>query len=435
MSTVRQAYRFELDPSNTQASALASHCGAARFAYNHMLAVVKADLDLRASDPDHEGVRWSAYSLRKAWNSDKSDAAPWWAENSKEAYASGCENLARALDTWSQSRRGVRRGRRVGFPRFKRRGVSPDSVTFTTGAIRVEASRRQVTLPRLGTIRTKENTRKLERRLTAGTARITRATVSRHANRWFVSFAVEVDRSTDVSKWAANQSPAPVGVDLGITTFAVCSDGQTFTSPRALEVAQRRLRKLNKELHRRQIGSSNRARTKDKLARTHARITNTRKDFLHKTTTRLARTKQVVVVEDLNVAGMTRNSRLARHIADQGWGEFRRQLDYKCAWYGATLVVAPRFMPSSRACSACGSVDEGLTLAVRTYRCDCGLILDRDLNAARNLAAWGVTQAIAPSAGEMPNACGEASAGRDFGPGGTDIDEAGTNQPTVLATA
>ena len=179
-----------------------------------------------------------------------------------------------------------------------------------------------------------------------------------------------------------------VGVDLGLTSFAVLSDGTALKSPRSLERSLRRLRRLSQAHSRKQKGSQNRHKSALLLARLHRRIRNQRRDFLHKATTELAKTKSVIVIEDLNVRGMIRNRHLARHIADAGWSEFRRMLCYKTLWYGSTLVVAPRFFASSKTCSACGAKKDDLDLSERVYRCQgCGHVMDRDLNAARNLAA------------------------------------------------
>ena len=198
-----QAYRFALDPTPVQVRALASHAGAARFAHNHMLALLKSVMNQRAAERSYgideqeltpaSGVV-AAY-LRKAWNPRKATVAPWWGENSKEAYNTGLDALARSLDAWSKSRKGQRAGEQVGFPRFKT-AVAGRAVRFTTGTIRVEADRRHVTLPRLGTIHTHESTRKLARRVEAGTARILSATVTRDsAGRWHVAFQTLVQRA------------------------------------------------------------------------------------------------------------------------------------------------------------------------------------------------------------------------------------------------
>jgi IS605 OrfB family transposase len=196
-----------------------------------------------------------------------------------------------------------------------------------------------------------------------------------------------------------------VGVDVGIRHLAVLSTGAIIPNPHALQRSQRKLRRLNRELHRRTRGSRRRDQTRHRLARVHARAANLRRDALHKLTTALATQHGTVVVEQLNLAGMVRNRRLARALSDSGLGELRRQLTYKTAWYGSRLVVADRFYPSSKTCSACGYVKAKLTLAERTFACVvCGLQLDRDLNAARNLAA--LAQHVAQSGWETQNARG-----------------------------
>jgi putative transposase len=407
VATVIQAYRFALDPTAAQRRALASHCGAARVAYNWGLALVKARLDQLRVDPS-DRVPWTLPDLRREWNRAKGEVAPWWAENSKEAYNSGLDGLARALENWSASRRGCRKGRTVGFPRFKKKGRSRDACRFTTGAIKVLADRKHVQLPRIGVLKTHESTRKLARRLEQGTARILAATISRQADRWYVSFTVEVERSVS----ANNGKTTVVGVDVGIRHLAVLSTGTPpIPNPRALERSLRALRRVGRELARREPGSRRRYRARCRLARIHGRAANLRRDAMHKLTTGLATDHGIVVVEQLNVAGMVRNRHLARALSDTGMAELRRQLTYKAAWYGSRLVVADRFYPSSKTCSACGWVKAKLTLAERTFTCEaCGLRLDRDLNAARNLAK--LAHHVAQSGWETRNA-----RGADIGPG------------------
>ncbi|MGI5238006.1 IS607 family element RNA-guided endonuclease TnpB [Dactylosporangium sp. CA-139066] len=292
----------------------------------------------------------------------------------------------------AKHRSGERAGRPVGFPRLKSRHRSTPSVRFTTGAIRVEPDRKHVVLPRLGRLKLHESARKLAHRLEAGTARIMSATVRRDGGRWHVAFCVEVDR---VQRLPA-RTDATVGIDVGIKHLAVLSTGTYEPNPRHLDAAQQRLRRLGRRLSRRQgpdrrTGQrpSNRwRRAQTQLGRAHARVANLRRDGLHQLTTRLAGTYGTLVVEDLNVAGMLRNRRLARHIADAGFGELRRQLAYKTLWSGGRLIVADRWYPSSKTCSGCGAVKTKLPLAERTYTCtSCGLVLDRDVNAACNLAA------------------------------------------------
>jgi putative transposase len=400
MATVIQAYRFALDPTPTQRRALASHCGGARVAYNWGVELVQSRLQQRRTGEDVE-VPWTLPALRREWNRAKDQVAPWWAENSKEAYSSGLDGLAKALKNWTNSTTGRRKGRPIGFPRRKKKGRSRDACRFTTGAIRVLPDRTHIQLPRIGVLKTHESTRKLARRLEQGTARILAATISRQANRWFVSFTVEVQRTIPGN----NGKATVVGVDVGIRHLAVLSTGLTVANPRALERSLRKVRRLSRELARRKPRSKHRLRTRRRLAHVHGRAANLRRDALHKLTTQLATGSGTVVVEHLNVAGMLRNHHVARAIADTGMAELRRQLSYKTAWYGSRLVVADRFYPSSKTCSACGWVKAKLTLAQHTFICEvCGLVLDRDLNAASNLAK--LAQHVAQSGWETQNARG-----------------------------
>jgi IS605 OrfB family transposase len=399
-ATVLQAYQFALDPSPRKQRSLASHTGAARFAYNWGLELVTTRLDQRAVGED-VAVPWTLPELRREWNRAKQDVAPWWTENSKEAYNSGLDALVRALRNWSDSRNGGRKGRPVGFPRRKKKRCARVACRFTTGAIRVLPARKHIQLPRIGVVRTHESTRKLARRLEQGSARILAATVSRRADRWYVSFTVEVQRAIP----ASNGKSSVVGVDVGIRHLAVLSTGATIPNPRALEGSLRKLRRLNRELARRTPGSRRKNRTSRRLARVHARAANIRRDALHKLTTDLATQHGAVVVEQLNVAGLLRNRRLARAIADTGMAQLRRQLAYKSTWYGSRLVVADPFFPSSKTCSGCGWVKAKLTLAERTFCCEaCGLKVDRDLNAAHNLAR--LVQSVAQSGWETQTARG-----------------------------
>jgi putative transposase len=192
--TVHQAYRFALDPTPRQQGRLASHTGAARFAFNWGLELVKRRLDDRAAGRDAQ-VPWTLAALRREWNQAKHEVAPWWPENSKEAYSSGLDGLARALKNFTDAKQGRRQGARMGFPRRRRKGRARDACRFTTGVIRVAVDRHHVALPRLGPIRTHESTRKLARRLEQGSARILSATVSRQGGRWFVSFTCQVQRA------------------------------------------------------------------------------------------------------------------------------------------------------------------------------------------------------------------------------------------------
>lgn len=418
-----QAYRFALDPTPAQIRAFRSHAGGARKAHNTMLGLVKAVLDQRAAERTYgvaeadltPSLRWSLPSLRREWNTRKAEVAPWWAENSKEAYNTGLDALARGLDAWSKSRAGERAGKTAGFPRFKS-ARSRRSVRFTTGTIRVEAGRHHVTLPRVSRIRTHESTRKLTRRIEAGTARILSATLSEDAaGRWHVSFQAIVQRSVAVPGHVGAGEPV-VGADVGVKADSLLvvatPDGREvdrIPAPKSLTSAQVRLRALQRRAAR-QIGhydpgtktkqrpSKRWLKQQRRISRTHAHAAAVRQDVLHKHTTALAQRHQVIVVETLNAAGMrsaggARKKGLNRALADAALAEIRRMLTYKTTWYGSMLIPADRYYPSSKKCSRCGERKPSLTLADRTYVCDhCGLVIDRDLNAAINLARLGEAQ-------------------------------------------
>ncbi|SEH57940.1 putative transposase [Mycolicibacterium rutilum] len=412
-----RSYRYALAPSRLQEDQLRSHCGAQRFAYNWGLAQVKANLEQRSAESTYgicgkdltPALNWSAYAMRRIWNRVKSDIAPWWQENSKEAYSSGLANLATALRNWAASATKRRQGRPVGFPRFKSK-KSRLSCWFTTGALGLVASdRRHVKLPRIGIVRTHESTRKLARRLESGSARIRSATVAYDGGRWFVSFSVEL-QGTSVS---AARSKDTVGVDVGILHLAVLSTpvrglsdaSGLIANPAHHEGAIKKLRRLQRKTARR-VGPDRRAgtipsarwrRARDDVRRQHAKIANQRADTLHWLTSALAERFGTVVIEDLNVAGMLRNRRLARRISAAAWAEMRRQLEYKTDWRGGRVLVADRFYPSSKTCSGCGVVKAKLRLSERVFTCDtCGLTIDRDRNAVRNLAALAADAGTSP---------------------------------------
>ncbi len=398
---VLQAYRYALDPSPRVEQALCSHVGAKRVAFNWGLGLVKGRLESRARG-EAVTIPWTLPALRKLWNQQKETVAPWWRENSKEAYSAGLDALAWALRNYFASRAGTRRGRRVGFPKFRKKGRGRASVRFTTGALRIEA-RTAVVLPRLGRIRTHEPTTTLLDHLRAGTARILSATVSRDGDRWYVSFGCEVDRAV-----SAPATPAAViGVDAGIRHLAVLSTSELIRNPRPLRNAGRKLARVNRALARRRRGSRGYAQTLRKLRRAHAHIAHIRTDAMAKLTTRLAKTYGTIVVETLNVAGMLRARRVSQAVADAGMAELRTQLRYKCPWYGSRLIEAPRQFASSKTCSACGGAKATLPPWERVFRCEaCGVELDRDVNAAHNLAALAAG-IVAGSGPETENARGE----------------------------
>ena len=410
-----EAVRVALDPSPAQERLLLSHTGAARFAFNAGLAHVKAGIEAG------EKPEWSFYSLRKWWNANKDtlavgeDGVIWWAENSKESYSSGIEALAKGLSNWVKSRRGARRGRKVGFPKFKAKDKAVPKFTYRTGSFGlVQDDPKALKLPRIGRVHCMENV--AER---VGDARVLRMTVSRRAGRWYASLTVE--REEPAVREALRGGA--VGVDLGIKTLATLSDGTVIENPRALRKSERKLKRAQKALSHKTRGSKRHAKARAKVARLHARVANQRQDAMHKATTWLASTFSDICIEDLNTAGMARNRRLAKAVSDAAFGEFRRQLEYKTARTGAALHVVDRWYPSSKTCSRCGRVKAKLSLAERTYRCDgCGLVMDRDLNAAINIK-------VAGSAPETINARGGDTSRADTVSGNAGPDETRTKQP------
>ena len=363
-----QAFRCELDSNIAQRGSFARHAGTARFAYNWGLAERVKRFDAREG-----GARFTnAVEQHKVLNRLKRTVYPWMYEVSKCAPQEALRDLDQAFrNFWRERRRG---NQKAGFPKPRRKGLD-DRFTLT-GAIRIDGG--AVVLPRIGRVRTKESTGKFEGRTLS-------ATISREADRWFISLQVERERP----------DPEPVdgpvvGVDLGLTSFAAISGEPPVKAPKPLAASLERLRKAQRRHSRKQRGSRNRGRSALRLARVHRRVRNTRRDFLQKLTTRLAKTKSVIVVEDLAVANMVRSRSLARAITDAGWAEFRGMLGYKTRWYGSELVVAPRRFPSTRRCSECGHVGPKLDLSVRVFLCGrCGWSAGRDVNAARNLRWYG----------------------------------------------
>jgi len=377
---IYQAYRYELDPNNAQRTRLAQHAGMARFAFNWGL----AERIKRFNENEGNDKFISCFSQQKEWTKYKNERIPWAKTVTRWAVEGALRDLDRAFKNFW---RGRKAGRKVGFPKFKKKGRARDS--FHVFGREVKTFQDHIQLPTIGKIRVKERTRIK--------GRILSATISREADRWFVSFRVERDRQSP-----GPRNGSPIGIDLGIKCFALLSDDSEIDAPRPLAKGLKRLRRLQRSVSRKKKGSANRKKAVKKLARLYRRVRNVRQDFLHRTTTDLAKSHGVIVIEDLKVRNMVRNSKLGRHIIDMGWGEFRRQLEYKTKWYGSELLVADKFFPSSKTCSGCGNVKDELRLSERTYRCEaCGLVIDRDLNAARNLVAL----ATAKHAGS--DACGE----------------------------
>jgi putative transposase len=396
-----QAFRFTLDPTEGQTRALARHFGARRKAYNWTVATLKADIEAwRATgiQTDKPSLR----VLRKRWNQVKSEVCvnaetgqPWWSECSKEAYADGIAGAVDAYWNWQTSRAGTRAGKRVGFPRFKKKGRDADRVCFTTGAMRVEPDRRHVTLPVIGTVRVHENTRRIERLITKGRARVLAISVRRNGTRLDASVRVLVRRPQHPHVALPGSR---VGVDVGVRRLATVADTdgvviEQVANPRPLDTALRELRHVSRARSRCTKGSRRYREGTTELSRLHRRVNDVRTHHLHVLTTRLAKTHGRIVVEGLDAAGMLRQKGLSgararrRGLSDAALGTPRRHLSYKTGWYGSGLVVADRWFPSSKTCHACGHVqDIGWD---EKWQCgSCTVTHQRDDNAAINLARY-----------------------------------------------
>jgi putative transposase len=391
---VTRGWRFEVQPVTLeQRSLIHQHFGARRFAYNWALAAVKANLDACTADPAALPLAWDLPTLRRAWNQAKVEVAPWWPSCSKEAYACGIADLIQALGNWSASKHGRRAGSRVGFPRFKARHRDHGRVRFTTGAMRLEPDRRHITLPVIGKVRSKETTRRLERLIGMGRARILSMTLSECGGRLFVSVATIVEQAPR----RPSESDARCGIDLGIgQEWAVVAhhDGsiQRVAHPAPWTHTYTQRRRVARQASRRVVGSRGHRQAKAKLAALDRRAANLRREAIHTLTTQLARRYGTIVIEDLDVAAMVRGMgrrAFRRTVQQAGIGAVRPTLAYKTAWGGGQLVVAGRWFASSKTHHGCGGYHADLKLGDRVWVCPrCEALVDRNANAALNLRDW-----------------------------------------------
>jgi len=404
---VVRGYKTELDLNNEERTACLKHAGAARFAYNWGLA--RSIEAYRTT-----GKRPTAIDLHKQLNALKPTAFPWMYEVSKCAMQEALRDLNTAYRNFFRrvalKKQGLRRGK-LGFPKMKKKSKAIGSFRLT-GSIKVFSD--AIQLPRLGRLRLHEHD------FIPLDAKVLSATVSEQAGRWFVSIQVEEEQEKPTPT-----ATTPIGVDLGVKLLATCSDEMTFENPRALKHAQKRLRRLERQKSRRTKGGMNRKKTCRKLAKQHARVAYIRKDATHKLTSYLSKNHALVAIEDLHVAGMLKNHKLAQAVSDSNFGEIRRQLEYKASWQSVHLVIIDHWFASSKTCSGCGWVDEDQDLSDRTFICqECGFGMDRDLNAAINILheALRTTGSFSES-----HAYGESSSGLVSGSGETALVEIGTN--------
>jgi putative transposase len=368
---MHRAYRTKLRTTTTQAAYFEGCAGVARFVYNWALADRKSRYE--------QGLSTNKFEQKKRFNSLKTTEFPWLAQYPQVIGERAFDNLDNAYNKFFQR---VKEGKeKPGFPRFKNRHNSRRS--FCLGVNRIHIEHGRVKLPHIGWIKL------AEKGYIPSTGsegiKLYRVTISEQAGEWFISAQMEVP----------DPRPLPlhgtVGIDLGVKALATTSDGSTFNNPKTLRRYEKRLARLQRELFRRQKGSSNRNKTRAKIAKLHNRIGNVRSHTLHNISAHVVynRRPACVVVENLDVRGMGKNHRLAKAVNDAAMGKLRRQIEYKAAWSGVRVVVANRFYPSSKRCSGCGHVKESLALSERTYICEnCGVVLDRDLNAALNLVQY-----------------------------------------------
>ncbi len=425
------SFEVEWPREPERASLVRSHFGARRYAYNWALAHVKKDMDAKATDADHESAAWSLQALRRRWNQVKVEVAPWWAENSKECYSSGIDDLVTALSNWRQSKDGKRKGKKVGFPRFRSKRQDHGRVRFTTGTMRFEADRRTIVVPVIGGLRSKENTRLVERPLAAGRARILNMTLSERWGQLFVSvnYAIRTSSTRRVAKPGVR-----AGVDVGLRTLATVADSEAniveFTNPAPLRATLTERRRAGRRMSRRIPGSNGHEAAKTKIASLDRRAVHLRREAWHQLTTWLAATYSEVVVEDLDIAAMKRSMgrrAFRRSVSDAAIGMFRPMLAYKMDRRGNTPTVADRWYPSSQIHHGCGCRLVAATKLAKVLTCAVtGEAVDRDHNAAKNLRDWPETQAspgpvgssvpadtqAAPSGGTDPGSAHENTHGR-----------------------
>jgi putative transposase len=373
-----RSHVIKLDPTCKQEEFFRQCVGTARFAYNWALK--------RWRDQFAEGGKPNEGQMRKDINAIKRQEFPWMMDVPKSVVQQSIMSLGTAYQNFFNSLKGKRKGPKMSAPKFKSRHKSKQSARLDDGPSKFRFDGKRVRLPKIGWVKTHEALRFDGKPLSA--------IVSFVGGRWWLSVQVELP---DQPKAESNK-PA-VGIDLGIKTALVLSDGKTFEAPKPLKSALERLKRLGRYVSRKVKGSNNRRKAAARLGRQHWKVAQIRKNFVHQTTSSIAKNYGLVGLEDLNVKGMMSNHRLARAISDIGFAEIRMALEYKAE----KVVVIDRWLPTSKTCSRCGCKKDVLALSERVFHCDqCGLEIDRDLNAAINIRT-------ASCAGN--NACGDGSSG------------------------
>ncbi|MFF4814843.1 RNA-guided endonuclease InsQ/TnpB family protein [Kitasatospora sp. NPDC001309] len=375
-------YSYRIYPTAGQRASLVRTFGCARVVYSDALAARKEARKGGLPYPKSTDLQKQVITAAK-----KTPERAWLASVGVDPLIRSLRDLDTAYRNFFDSVSGKRAGRPVGLPRFKSRKDSRQSLRFTLNGFRIRGNGK-LNLAKIGDVRVKWS-----RALPADPSSVT--IVLDAAGRYCASFVVDVEPEH------LPEVDAEVGIDLGLTTYAVLSDGSVIDNPRFLRKAERKLKAAQRELSRKAKGSKNRAKARRKVARAHAKVADTRMDWPHKQTTKLIRETQAVYLEDLNVRGLGRG-RLAKSVHDAGWATFRRLLEEKAARYGRHVGIVHRAFPSSQLCSDCGHRDGPKPLHVREWACQvCGVLHDRDLNAARNILAAGQADRLNASGGPV----------------------------------
>ena len=370
-----KAHKIKLYPTKSQEELLRKSCGVARHSYNWCLA--------KWGELYSKGEKPSAYSLIKLQNKIKRTEFPFYLEVNKCAPQYACHNVESAFKKmWEE---------KSGYPKFKKKGIK-DSFVAVENKENFKQENKKIRLPRIGWIKCAEDLR--------FEGKVNNVVVKRVADMWFAIVNIEVS-SNEATTVSENQ--VTVGVDLGIKSLMVLSDGTIYENPKALKNNLKKLKHLQRGLSRKQKGSNNRKKQQMRVARKHYQIANIRSNAIHQATSEIVKNYDKIVIESLKPKTMVKNRILSQALSDASFGEISRQLIYKSLWANKELIKADQYFPSSKICSCCGNRKEKLSLSERTYKCvNCGITIDRDLNAAKNLANYSPTQESGGS-----QACGD----------------------------
>ncbi len=363
-------HKIELKPTNKQKGYFVNACGASRYAYNWALD--------RWNSYREAGIKVNVFQLDKDFTKGKKTLHPWTYNVTKCATQNAIKK-----DLQSAFQKFFKEG--AGYPKFKKKGRK---ASFMLNNDTFSVFDDYIKVPHVGIVKTTESLR--------FRGKIANGVISEQAGKWFISIQVKLD------DYALPKAEGSIGIDLGIKTAIVTSNNDFLDSPKPLKKQSKSLRRRHKDLSRKTKGSNNYRKAKNRLAKKHKRIADIRKDWIHKTTSKISNENQIVCMEDLGTSNMMKNHKLAKAISDMGWYEIYRQLDYKTKRRNGVVVKIDRFYPSSKTCTDCGLIKDDLTLKDRLFECECGFKIDRDLNASINIHTAGLAEIYA---------CGDNSAG------------------------